>query len=255
MASRTPFLAGNWKMNQDQQATMDFMYGLSAWLQEHDASSLDVALFPSYLSIPAAIATADDAVIVGAQTVASYDEGAYTGEVSAGMIADAGCGAVLVGHSERREYFGETEKDFVLKVEKALAAGLHVVYCVGETLDQRKAGSQDDVVRKQLDPVLRGLDEAHWGSVSIAYEPVWAIGTGETASPEQAQEMHAFIRGWLASAVGAQVADTTRVLYGGSMKPGNAKELLSQPDVDGGLIGGASLQVQGFTQILSHALS
>jgi triosephosphate isomerase len=171
------------------------------------------------------------------------------------MIADAGCGAVLVGHSERREYFSETEKDFVLKVEKALAAGLQVVYCVGETLDQRKAGSQDDVVRKQLDPVLRGLDEAHWGSVSIAYEPVWAIGTGETASPEQAQEMHAFVRGWLASVVGAQVADSTRVLYGGSMKPGNAKKLLSQPDVDGGLIGGASLQVEGFTQILSHALS
>jgi triosephosphate isomerase len=230
MASRTPFLAGNWKMNQDQQATMDFMYGLSAWLQEHDASSLDVALFPSYLSIPAAIATADDEVIVGAQTVASYDEGAYTGEVSAGMIADAGCGAVLVGHSERREYFGETEKDFVLKVEKALAAGLHVVYCVGETLDQRKAGSQEDVVRKQLDPVLREVDEAHW-------------------------EMHAFIRGWLASAVGAHVADNTRILYGGSMKPGNAKELLSQPDVDGGLIGGASLQVESFTEILSHALS
>ena len=255
MASRTPFLAGNWKMNQEQQLTMDFMHGLSVWLQDHDASSIDIALFPSFLSIPAAIATAHESVIVGAQTVASYDNGAYTGEVSAAMIADAGCGAVLVGHSERREYFGESEQDFVLKVEKALQARLHVIYCVGETLDQRKAGSQQDVVRKQLDPVLKSIDAEQMKNVSIAYEPVWAIGTGETATPDQAQEMHAFIREWLGNAIGEDSAAHTRLLYGGSMKPANAKELLDQPDVDGGLIGGASLQVESFTDILSHALS
>ena len=255
MASRTRFLAGNWKMNQQQQSTMDFMHGLSTWLQDHDASSIDIALFPSFLSIPAAIATADESVIIGAQTVASYDEGAYTGEVSAPMISDAGCGAVLIGHSERREYFGESEQDFVLKVEKALNAGLQVVYCVGETLDQRKAGSQQDVVRKQLDPVLKSIDADQIQNVSIAYEPVWAIGTGETATPDQAQEMHAFIREWIGNAIGEDIAAQTRILYGGSMKPANAKELLDQPDVDGGLIGGASLQVESFTEILNHALS
>lgn len=190
---------------------------------------------------------------VAAQNCHQEESGAYTGEIAPGMLAALGVDYVILGHSERRDYFGETDALIGDKVRKVLAHGMQAIYCCGEKLPTREAGEHEQLVAKQISEALFGLSPAEMGNVVIAYEPVWAIGTGVTASPEQAQEMHAFIRETLAQQFGKDVADHTSILYGGSMKPANANDLIAQTDVDGGLVGGASLKADMFSEIIAAA--
>ena len=187
---------------------------------------------------------------VAAQNVHEEDNGAYTGEHSVEMLVDAGVDYVILGHSERRDYQKETDGLISKKIAKVLKAGLKPIYCCGEKLDIRESGDQEALVGKQIEQALFSFSEKELANVVIAYEPVWAIGTGKTASPEQAQEMHSFIRGTIANQFNSQLAEGMSILYGGSVKPGNARELFAQPDVDGGLVGGASLKAEGFAEII-----
>ena len=195
----------------------------------------------------------DSEIHVGAQNLYYEENGAFTGEISATMLAESGCNFVLIGHSERRQYFAETDETVNKKVVKALSEKLAPVICIGETLEQRKKNIHFDLVSDQITAAFKGISSNDALDTVIAYEPIWAIGTGETATPEQAQEMHNFIRQELEKIYDEETASAIRILYGGSMKPGNAKELLSQVDVDGGLIGGASLSAESFTEIISIA--
>lgn len=214
----------------------------------------EVLLCPPYVTIRSLVDAFNGTFFkTGAQNVSQFDEGAFTGEVSISMLKDAGCSHVIVGHSERREIYGETDKIVAEKTTKVLSGGLVPVICVGEKLETRKAGKQQEVVKHQLDAVLPVVSDDDAENIVIAYEPVWAIGTGETATPEQAQSMHNFIRAELQNRWGSDTSAKIKILYGGSMKPGNAKELLSQPDVDGGLIGGASLEPGSFSDIIKAA--
>ena len=194
-------------------------------------------------------ALAGSRVQLSAQNCADHEKGAYTGEVSVSMLKAVGCKWVILGHSERRQYYGETDEKLVVKVKLALEAGLGVILCVGENLEEREAGKHFDVCGAQIKNVLYNFTEEDMKHVIVAYEPVWAIGTGKTATAEQAEEIHAFIRKTLAEKFGAQVSDDTTILYGGSCKPSNAKELFAQPDIDGGLIGGAALKAADFIEI------
>ena len=247
-------IAGNWKMHNGPSATRSLITGLKQELEEIP-SSVDVLVCPPYVSLPAASEAIGDgyAVSVGAQNLHHEDEGAYTGEITSGMLKEVGCSFVIIGHSERRQYFGETDKTVNQKVRKAVADGLVPVICVGESLQQRKAGEHETLVQKQVEAALNGIGEEKALGLVIAYEPIWAIGTGETATPEQAQEMHEMIRGVLAERYSRNAADSIRILYGGSMKPYNAEELLGRSDVDGGLIGGASLKAGSFSEIIQVA--
>jgi triosephosphate isomerase len=214
-------------------------------------TEVDIGVFPPYLYLPAVVdALRGTHIVVGAQNLHSEPEGAFTGEVSGPMIRDVGATHVLIGHSERRQYFGETDEDVNAKLKAALACGLKPIVCVGETLAQRKAGATEDVVGAQVTAAIRGLTPDAVRSVVVAYEPVWAIGTGVTATPQQAQEAHAFIRSVLASEVADGVANDVRIQYGGSVKPGAAADLLAQPDIDGALVGGASLDPASFIAIV-----
>jgi len=216
----------------------------------------DLLICPPFLSIPAVEESFNGSNFsVGAQNVHTEDNGAFTGETSTSMLIDAGCEYVIVGHSERREYFHEDDALVAEKARKVLQDKLRVIVCVGEKLEQRKNGNHQKVVKNQVEAVIKQIDKRHADNFVIAYEPVWAIGTGETATPKQAQEMHEYIRGLLADGWGNDEADSIRILYGGSMKPANAEELLSQRDVDGGLIGGASLKADSFSEIIDIAES
>lgn len=251
---RTFLIAGNWKMNMDPKETADFFAQLD---QSSQASNpgVESAVCPPFVSLPAALSSRKpgSSVKIGAQNVHFADNGAYTGEISTSMLKELGCDFVILGHSERREYFGETDVTISKKVKKVIEAGLTPILCVGEVLEERKENMHFEIVRTQTAGSLAGISQSDASRIVIAYEPVWAIGTGETASPEQAQEMHAFIRNELASLFNERTADGIRILYGGSMKPDNADELLSQPDVDGGLIGGASLKPDSFAKLISIA--
>jgi triosephosphate isomerase len=246
-------VAGNWKLNlgpRDGRA-------LAAGVQERLAGrqlQTDVLCCPPYVTIPAVAEVAQGSpVLLGAQDCSDQDSGAYTGQVSAGMLREAGCTHVIVAHSERRQYQRETDALFVAKVDRAHDAGLVAIFCFGELLEERQAGNAEDVVKNQLAGVLPHLNEATPTNLILAYEPVWAIGTGETATPEIAQQMHAASRAQVASLLGDGFADQVRILYGGSCKPSNAQELFALPDVDGGLIGGASLKVDDFVGIVDAA--
>lgn len=216
---------------------------------------VDVLVCPPMISLTVASneLQEENGIVLGAQNVHSENNGAYTGEVSTRMLNEVNCDYVILGHSERREYFGETDKTVNAKVQKSLSDNLRPVICVGESLKQRKAGEHQLIVRKQVEAALTGVEEDKAAELVIAYEPIWAIGTGETATPAQAQEMHKMIRGVLADLYSDDAADDIQILYGGSMKPHNAEELLSQRDVDGGLIGGASLKADSFTEIIQIA--
>ncbi|ASP37250.1 triose-phosphate isomerase [Bacterioplanes sanyensis] len=242
---RRRLIAGNWKMNGSAASARALLQRLAEFADD----SKDVVVFPPmpYLSL-AIDGNASSRVGTGAQNCAAYEQGAYTGEVSASMIADLGARHVLVGHSERRALFAENDATVLAKVQQALAAKLTVYVCVGETLAQRRQDQQQTVVAEQLQALIAELPASAWSSIVVAYEPVWAIGTGETATPEQAQAMHAFIRSQLQQ-VSPDVAEQTRILYGGSVKAANAAELFSQPDIDGGLVGGASLDAEEFLAI------
>lgn len=249
---RRPLVIGNWKMNGDAAGNEQLLTALLARMDRLVLDRVDVAVCPPFPFIAqVAGLLADTAVQWGAQNVARQDNGPYTGEVSARMLADLGCSWVLVGHSERRQLFGETDESVADKVARAFASSLRPVVCLGETLEERRSEVTEEVLARQLEAVMPALLEGA-GGYALAYEPVWAIGTGLTATPAQAQAVHAFLRGRLAQA-GAGDADDVRILYGGSLKPGNAAELLDQEDVDGGLIGGAALIAEDFVAICNAA--
>jgi triosephosphate isomerase (TIM) len=252
---RTFLIAGNWKMNAGPTEAGELAKEIAKNWKGKSFKS-EALICPPFVSISAVNdGFSGSSFKVGAQNVHTEDNGAYTGEISTSMLKDANCEYVIVGHSERREYFHETNKLVAQKAKKVIVDGLKAIVCVGEVLDERKSGKHQDVVKEQVNAVLDLLEGDVSGQFVIAYEPVWAIGTGETASPEQAQEMHAFIRSLLAEKMGEDVSEKVRILYGGSMKPDNAEELLSQKDVDGGLIGGASLKADSYSQILETAES
>lgn len=214
--------------------------------------TVEVALCPPAVFLSnVAQSVAGTPVGLGAQNLYAADDGAFTGEVNASMLTDVGCRYVILGHSERRALMGETDEQISTKLHSALAGNLIPIVCVGETLEDRESGATEKVVETQLRGSLTGLDEARAAGIVVAYEPVWAIGTGKTASPEQAEEVHAFIRGLLGDLFGADVAGQIRIQYGGSVKPGNAKELLGQPNIDGALVGGASLKADDFAAIIA----
>jgi triosephosphate isomerase len=248
---RRPFIAGNWKMNKDRAGARQLAAALKGGAGDRD--DLDVCVFPPFVYLPDVVdALAGSRVLVGAQNMHAEPGGAYTGEIAGPMIRDVGATHVLLGHSERRQYFGETDAGVHAKLRAALDCGLSPVVCVGETLDQREAGKMEDVVRTQVSGALGDLGADALGELVLAYEPVWAIGTGVTATPDQAQEAHAFIRGLLAELRGETFADAVRIQYGGSVKPGNAADLLGQPDIDGALVGGASLEAESFLAVINN---
>jgi triosephosphate isomerase len=249
---RPKFVAGNWKMYTDAAGARaladEVSRGAGAW------PYVRVAVCPPFPYLPiVADVLRGSPVMLGAQNCYAEREGAFTGEVSPWMLADVGCRWVIVGHSERRHKLGEDDAFINRKVHAALAAGLEVILCVGETIQQRQAGRTEDVLATQLDGGLAGLDASPLRRLVVAYEPVWAIGTGQNATPEQAQQAHAFLRGRVRLRFGAAAADDLLILYGGSVKPDNAAALIGQADVDGGLIGGASLKAESFLAIIAAA--
>ena len=249
---RAAVVAGNWKMYTNA-AEAEALVGVLAALVS-DVKNVEVAVCPPFpYLIPVAKTLQGTTVKVGGQNMHWEDEGAFTGEVSPKMLKDAGCHFVILGHSERRQYFGETDEKINKKIKKALSIGLVPIVCVGERLAEREAGTTEKIIRTQLEGCFQMLTSEGMTKVIIAYEPVWAIGTGKTATPEQAQEVHRFIRGWLSGAFGKETAESIRIQYGGSVKSDNAKALMSQPDIDGALVGGASLKAEGFAAIVRAA--
>jgi triosephosphate isomerase len=242
--ARTKLVAGNWKMHGDSAANQALLDGIKAGASK---AALAVCVpFPYLAQVRTALN--GTAIAWGAQDVSRHAQGAYTGEVSANMLKDFGCGYAIVGHSERRSYHGETDETVAAKADAAIKSGLVPIICVGETLAEREGNITGQVITRQLDAVIAVIGAAGLAKSVIAYEPVWAIGTGKTASPEQAQEVHALIRARVAKE-DASVAAGLQILYGGSMKPSNARELMAQPDIDGGLIGGAALVAADFLAI------
>ncbi|MCJ7664517.1 MAG: triose-phosphate isomerase [Desulfobacterales bacterium] len=246
---RMTIMAGNWKMYKTVQEAVDFVARLQKELGARDETEAVVA--PSFVALaPVAERLKGTKIAVAAQDCFWEEQGAYTGEVSVPMLRDAGCRYVIIGHSERRAYFGEGDEQVNKKVKAVLAHGLRPIICVGESLEQREQGNTFAVVGRQVKQGLEGLGEAAIQALVIAYEPVWAIGTGKTASPGQAQEVHAFIRKLLSEIFGVDGAEAIRIQYGGSVKPDNVDELMAQPDIDGALVGGASLEVESFARIV-----
>lgn len=247
--TRNMLVAGNWKMYKTAAETKEFCDSLKQAVKPPER--VDVAVFPPFVGLPAAAASLSGSSIgLGGQNMQAAAEGAFTGEVSANMLLTVGCQYVILGHSERRTLFFETDSVVAEKVGAALKAGLTPVFCVGERLEERESGQTHEVISRQMAAVLESLDRPE--SLTVAYEPVWAIGTGKTATPEQAQEVHAAIRKQLTTRWGEAGAEL-KILYGGSVKPANAETLLSRPDIDGALVGGAALDVQSFLAIIEAA--
>ncbi len=256
MPERRPFVAGNWKMNTDRVSAPALASAVADGLKGV-GDAVDVAVCPPLVFLDAVVAALADAPqppMVGAQDAYPGDTGAFTGEVSAGMLGRLGVKLAIIGHSERRHVLKESDELTRDKVRGVVDAGMHCILCIGETLEQREAGETDAVNERQLRSALEGLDAGVATShLTIAYEPVWAIGTGKTATPDDAQAAHAAARKVLADVLGQSAADAIRIQYGGSMKPGNAAELVAQPDIDGGLIGGAALKADDFLAIVKAA--
>lgn len=245
-------IAGNWKMYKTVPEAVELASGVASGLT--GGESCDILLCPNNLALQkVSEACSATAVMVGGQNLHWEDQGAFTAEVSGSMLKSAGASHVIIGHSERRQYFGETEKTVNLRVGAALKHSLVPVLCIGETIDERRGGKTQGVLASQLAGGLAGFGAADLAGLILAYEPVWAIGTGETATDEQAQETHAFIRTWMTQNFDNQLANSCRILYGGSVKPANAAGLLRQPDVDGALVGGASLEAESFLGIIAAA--
>jgi len=252
---RKPFVAGNWKMNTDSSSSVELAQGIASGTSETASMKATVAVFPPFIYLQSVIkALGASSVSVGAQDVYFEPNGAFTGEISTLMLKDIGCTYCLCGHSERRHVIGETDELINKKLSAAISGGLLPILCVGELLSEREASKTNDVVTRQLENGLAGLSAEKVSAVTIAYEPVWAIGTGLTATPQQAQEVHDFIRKLLTSIYGDKVADAIRIQYGGSVKPDNAAELMAQPDIDGLLVGGASLKVKSFLDIIQGSI-
>ena len=256
-AGRIPLMAGNWKMNLNHQEAVVLVQKLAWTLSDkrHDYGRVEVAVFPPYTDLRSVQTLVDGdrlGIKYGAQNVSTHEDGAYTGEVSAGMLAKLGCSYVIVGHSERRENYGETDEWVALKAQIALKHGIVPIVCVGEGLAQRREGNHVGFCTYQVDRSLNGLTAEQVSQIVIAYEPVWAIGTGETATPQDAEEVCAGIRAQLETSYGGEVADSVRILYGGSVKANNVAALMQQPDIDGALVGGASLLVDEFAAICRY---
>ena len=248
---RKNIVAGNWKMNTTVPEGLALAKEVIEALKANKANCDVVICVPFTHLVPVAEAIDANVLGLGAENCADHKSGAYTGEVSAPMVASTGAQYVILGHSERRQYYGETSETLREKVALALENGLKPIFCIGEVLEERENGTYNDVVRKQVEEGLFNLSAEDFGKIILAYEPVWAIGTGKTATADQAEDMHAFIRSVIAEKYGKEVADNTSILYGGSCKPSNAAELFAKPDVDGGLIGGASLKCADFMGIVS----
>lgn len=246
---RKQIVAGNWKMNNDLPQTESLLADLKAKKQTSNAEVMVAPAFTNLYHANEALKSSKIEVI--AQNMHFAANGAYTGEISASMLKSVGVNTVILGHSERREYFNETDEILAKKVDAALANNLRVIFCFGEVLADRKSGNHENVVGSQIKNALFHLEASAFKNIVLAYEPVWAIGTGETASPEQAQDMHAFIRKTLSNKYGADLANSVSILYGGSVKPNNAQEIFGKPDVDGGLIGGAALNADDFFAIVN----
>ncbi len=252
-------VAANWKMHKLRSEALEYLEDLGTWMDEHPqglGTRVEVVVAPPFTSLELAVEHRPPHARIYAQTMHQSDQGAYTGEVSPAMLRDLGVDGVLLGHSERRQYFNEHDGALSEKVVAAAEFGLRPMLCVGETIDERKGGRAEDVVREQLQTALSDLDviKATSSGLSVAYEPVWAIGTGETATAEIAQSMHHTIRDVLSSVFTAEIAERIPVLYGGSVKPANAPELLGQSDIDGALVGGAALEVESFSGIIAAGL-
>ncbi len=249
---RRPLVAGNWKMNGDMESTNSLVKGIIDGRAE--VTNAEVLICPPYILIPRAADALNgrDDISLGAQDLDINKNGAFTGQISASMLVDAGCKYVIVGHSERRAIYGESDQQVADKFKVAQESGLTPILCVGETLEERESGETESVVARQVQAVIDVVGINKLDNAVIAYEPVWAIGTGKTATPEMAQEVHKFIRGKLA-ALNGDIADKLRILYGGSMNAGNAESLIAMTDIDGGLIGGASLQAESFLAICMAA--
>jgi triosephosphate isomerase len=253
---RKPFVAGNWKMNTDSHSSVDLAKAVASGSSELASDSVSVAVIPPFVYLQSvAAAVSSQHVAVGAQDIYFEEKGAFTGEISPGMLKDVGCTYVLCGHSERRHVLGESDEIVNKKMLAAIGGGLLPILCVGELLEDRDAGKTEEVVAQQVKAGLAGIGAEKLEAVTIAYEPVWAIGTGRTATPQQAQDVHAFIRGLLAEMYDENAAAQMRILYGGSVKGDNAKELIGQEDVDGALVGGASLKADEFIKIIQGAVS
>jgi len=249
---RRMFVAGNWKMNTDRASGTELARSVAQAVPQGYAVDVLVAPPFPYL-LPVGEAIRDSGVLLGAQNAYFESPGAFTGETSLEMLKDVGCRYVILGHSERRQILGETDELINKKVAAAIKHSLGVILCVGETLDERDGGTTEKVLETQLSAGLKGLSADDCTDLVVAYEPVWAIGTGRNATPEQAQDAHAFIRGWLSNRFSSTVGAATRIQYGGSVKPDNAAQLLGQPDVDGALVGGASLKADSFLAIVRAA--
>jgi triosephosphate isomerase len=245
---RKPVIAGNWKMYKTTKDAVEMVSGLVPLVQS--IQDVDIVVAPVF-TVLGVVGTAikGSNVKLAAQDCFWENEGAFTGEISPAMLTDVGCSHVIIGHSERRQYFGETDESVNKKTHAALQAGLTVILCIGETLAERETNKTFDVLKRQLSGGITGLRSEEMANIIVAYEPVWAIGTGKTASDAQAQEAHAFIRSTLAACLDQATADRTRILYGGSVKPENVRGLMAQPDIDGALVGGASLKADSFAQI------
>lgn len=242
-------MAANWKMFKTPADTESFFAAFLPMVA--DASGVDIAVCAPFVNLPAAVAAvAGSKVAIGGQNLYWAKEGAFTGEISGPMLKAVGCQWVIVGHSERRQFFGETDATVLQRTQAGIAAGLQVILCVGEMLAEREAGQTEAVLQRQFDGGIAGLSEAELSQIVIAYEPVWAIGTGKTATPEMAAEAHAVIRGLVAAKFGAEAAAAVRILYGGSVKPENVSSLMAQEEIDGALVGGASLDPASFTKIV-----
>lgn len=248
---RRKVVAGNWKMNMNLSGTIELISAIKKELSKSE-SKTEVIVCPPFTSLETAVTLVKGSSIkAGAQNMHYENDGAFTGEISADMLKSVGCEYVILGHSERRTLFGESDEMINKKVKKALSSGLKPIFCVGETLEEREKGLTEKVVENQVKNGLSGIEESDLSDLIIAYEPVWAIGTGKTASPEQAQEVHKFIRNLISKLYSNNFADNLTIQYGGSVKPDNAEELFSQPDIDGGLIGGASLKADSFVSIVN----
>ncbi len=247
--SRKKVIAANWKLYKNTAASNEFFTAFLPLVAGHDRD--EIVICPTFLCIPAAVAaTTASSVHIGGQNLYWKQEGAFTGEISAGMLHHAGCSHVIIGHSERRQYFHETDDTVNLKLKAALEAHLVPIVCVGEVLEEREAGLTEDVLRRQVQGALRGMSGEKAAALIVAYEPVWAIGTGKTATPAMAVEAHQVIRTEVAECLGDDHANTTRILYGGSVKPENANALMSEVEIDGALVGGASLDAVSFFKIV-----
>ena len=247
---RIPLIAGNWKMYKTIAETEQFFRGFLPLVA--DSTHCEIAIAPPFTAITKAVEAARGSrVAISGQDVYWEKQGAFTGQVAAPMLAEAGCRFTIIGHSERRQYFAETDDTVNKKTRAALAAGLESIVCIGELLEQREAGQTEAVLRRQVDGGMAGLTAEQLTRIIIAYEPVWAIGTGRTATPDMAEEAHRFIRALAATRFGQEAAAGLRILYGGSVKPDNIKGLMAQPDIDGALVGGASLDPKGFASIVN----